>query len=69
MARRPRTQVVLATHSPVLAAIPGALLLELGEHGIRPSTWDDLAVVQHHRLFLQDPRRYLRHVVDDLERD
>ena len=49
MARRPRTQVVLATHSPVLAAIPGASVLELGEHGIRPTTWDELDVVTHHR--------------------
>ena len=46
MARRPRTQVVLATHSPVLAAIPGASVLELGEHGIRPTTWDELDVVR-----------------------
>ncbi len=67
MARRPRTQVVLATHSPVLAAIPGAHLLELGEHGIRPSTWDELDLVAHHRGFLDAPRRYLRHVVDDLD--
>ena len=67
MARRPRTQVVLATHSPVLAAIPGALVLELGEHGIRSTTWDDLEVVTHHRSFLAEPRRYLRHVIDDLE--
>ncbi|WP_286175923.1 AAA family ATPase [Arthrobacter sp. NEB 688] len=67
MARRPRTQVVVATHSPVLAAIPGALLLELGEHGVRESTWDELDVVAHHRGFLDAPRRYLRHVVDDLD--
>ena len=67
MARRDRTQVVLATHSPVLAAIPGALVLELGEHGIRPTTWDDLEVVAHHRSFLAEPRRYLRHVIDDLD--
>ena len=69
MARRSRTQVVLATHSPVLAAIPGALVLELGEHGIRPTTWDDLEVVTHHRSFLAEPRRYLRHVLDDLDDD
>ncbi|NHA67177.1 AAA family ATPase [Phycicoccus flavus] len=67
MSRRPRTQVVVATHSPVVAAIPGALVLELGEHGIRPTSWAELEVVEHHRLFLQDPRRYLRHVVDDLD--
>ena len=65
MARRPRTQVVLATHSPVLAAIPGASVLELGEHGIRPTTWDELDVVAHHRSFLAEPHRYLRHVLDD----
>jgi predicted ATPase len=67
MARRDRTQVVLATHSPVLAAIPGALVLELGEDGIRPTMWDDLEVVTHHRSFLAEPRRYLRHVIDDLD--
>lgn len=67
MARRPRTQVVLATHSPVLAAIPGARLLELGTHGVRESSWADLEVVDHHRRFLDEPRRYLRHVLDDLD--
>ena len=67
MARRDRTQVVLATHSPVLAAIPGASVLELGEHGIRPTAWDDLEVVSNHRSFLAEPRRYLRHVIDDLD--
>ena len=67
MARRDRTQVVLATHSPVLAAIPGALVLELGDHGIRSTTWDELEVVTHHRSFLAEPRRYLRHVIDDLD--
>jgi predicted ATPase len=67
MARRGRTQVVLATHSPVLSAIPGAVVLELGDHGIRSTTWDDLEVVTHHRSFLAEPRRYLRHVIDDLD--
>lgn len=67
MARRPRTQVVLATHSPVLAAIPGALLLELGDHGVREREWDELDVVVNHRGFLDAPRRYLRHVIEDLD--
>ena len=67
MSRRDRTQVVLATHSPVLAAIPGALVLELGDSGIAPTAWDDLEVVTHHRSFLTERRRYLRHVIDDLD--
>ena len=52
---------------PVLAAIPGASVLDLGEHAIRSTSWDDLEVVTHHRSFLAEPRRYLRHVIDDLD--
>ena len=36
-AQRIGSQVICATHSPVLASLPGAEILELGEHGIRPS--------------------------------
>ena len=36
------SQIVVATHSPVVAAIPGASLLELGSWGIQPATWEDL---------------------------
>ena len=38
-------QVVCATHSPLLAALPGARLLEVGEWGIRETSYDDLALV------------------------
>lgn len=56
------SQVVLATHSPVLAAVPGARLLQLGSDGIRPVAYDDTDVVVAWRGFLQDPQRYLRHL-------
>jgi predicted ATPase len=58
------TQVICATHSPLLASVPGATILELGEWGIRETTWDDLELVQHWRSYLDDPRRYLRHLLD-----
>jgi predicted ATPase len=54
------SQVVVATHSPLLTALPGATILELGDHGIRTVTWDDLEIVSHWRLFLTDPPSYLR---------
>lgn len=57
-------QVLCATHSPVLAAMPGATILEVGEWGLRRTTWADLELVQHWRDYLADPRRYLRHVLD-----
>ncbi|KRA32710.1 MULTISPECIES: AAA family ATPase [unclassified Nocardioides] len=57
-------QVLCATHSPVLAAMPGATILEVGDWGLRPARWEDLELVQHWRSYLDDPRRYLRHVID-----
>ena len=56
------SQVVVATHSPVVAAVPGARILELGPWGLRASAWDDLDLVAHHRAFLAAPGRYLRHL-------
>jgi len=56
------SQVVLATHSPVLAAFPGAAVLEFGEHGIRTADWQDLELVEHWRVFLTRPQSYLRHL-------
>ena len=56
-------QVVVATHSPLLTALPGATILELGEHGIRRTTWDELELVHRWRLFLTDPGSYLRHML------
>lgn len=58
------TQIVCATHSPMLAALPGATILELGEWGIRESTWEDLELVRLNRSFLDSPGRFLRHLLD-----
>ncbi|MFT4235389.1 MAG: AAA family ATPase [Microbacterium sp.] len=61
------TQIICATHSPLLCALPGATLLELGEWGIRESAWEDLELVRHHRAFLDAPQRYLRHLLADAD--
>jgi predicted ATPase len=61
------SQVVVATHSPVVAATPGAHLLELGEWGIRPARWADLEIVRSWRDFLNDPAIYLHYLLDDEE--
>ncbi|WP_432545651.1 AAA family ATPase [Kineococcus sp. SYSU DK004] len=62
MARR-GTQVLCATHSPLLTAVPGALVLQLDDDGIHRAEWEDLDVVHHWRFFLDAPERYLRHVL------
>ena len=58
-------QVLCATHSPVLASLPGATILEVGDWGYRPTTWAELELVQHWKAYLDEPGRYLRHVLDD----
>ncbi len=57
-----RSQVIMSTHSPLLAALPGATIYEVGEWGIRESEWDDLDLVHAWRSFLDLPERFLRHL-------
>jgi predicted ATPase len=56
-------QVLCATHSPVLAATPGATILETGPWGLRQTTFEDLELVTHYRAFLARPELYLHHVI------
>jgi predicted ATPase len=52
-------QLVIATHSPLLTALPGATILELGDYGIRKAPWDQLTIVANWRRFLDHPSTYL----------
>ena len=58
-------QVLCATHSPLLAALPGAEIVEVGPWGMRTTVWEDLDLVGHWRRYLEAPMRYLRHVLDE----
>jgi predicted ATPase len=57
-------QVLCATHSPLLASLPGATVLQLDADGYRPVRWESLELVAHWRAYLDEPLRYLRHVID-----
>ncbi|MEJ7844728.1 MAG: AAA family ATPase [Acidimicrobiales bacterium] len=56
-------QVIVATHSPVLAALPGARVYELDDDGIRRTAWDETDAVVLARHFLAAPDRYLHHLL------
>ena len=58
------SQFVVATHSPILLAMPGATIYELGSDGVRRRTWEELELVRDVRGFLESPERYLRHLFD-----
>lgn len=59
------SQVVVATHSPLLVALPRATLVEVGAHGLRQVSYDDLDLVRDWRSFLDTPQRWLRHLFDE----
>lgn len=52
-------QVLLATHSPVIAALPGARILQVDGQGFAPVAWQELEQVSLHRRFLADPTAFL----------
>jgi len=45
-------QFIIATHSPILSAYPGARLLEIAEGSIEPREYDDIASISFMRRFL-----------------
>jgi predicted ATPase len=58
-------QFVIATHSPLLLACPGARIYELDERGASPCAYDDVDAVRLTRGFLEAPERYLRAALED----
>ncbi|GAB1818751.1 AAA family ATPase [Herbidospora sp. RD11066] len=57
-------QIICATHSPILTSLPGAQIIELGDHGARVAEWAELPLVDDWRRFLARPDLYMRHIVD-----
>lgn len=58
-----RTQLVIATHSPLLMTLPGAQLLSLDE-GLVPVTLEETSHYQITRGLLECPERYWKHLVE-----
>ncbi|HUF76827.1 MAG TPA: AAA family ATPase [Longimicrobiales bacterium] len=56
------SQFLVATHSPLLMATPGATILSFDEAPVRRVQYDELESVRLVRDFLQAPERYLRRI-------
>jgi predicted ATPase len=55
-------QFIVATHSPILMAVPGAQILLFEEGTIRPIAYEDVEHVRITKAFLSDPEKFLRHL-------
>ncbi len=55
-------QFIMATHSPILMGIPGALLYEIQEDGMQPVAFRETDHYRITKTFLDNPEHYLRHL-------
>lgn len=61
---RAGSQFLIATHSPILTALPGARILQIDPDGsLHTVPYDDCLPVRTTRDFLADPTRTLRHLL------
>lgn len=60
-------QVIVATHSPILAAIPGADLVEVTDAGLVRIDFDEVEAVRATREFFEDPAGIAQYLIADPE--
>ena len=58
-------QVVMATHSPMLMAYPGARLLRLSKYGLEPVRVEETDHYKVMREFCADPKGFVEAVIDE----
>jgi predicted ATPase len=59
------SQFVIATHSPLLLAYPGATIYALEETGLETIGYDETPAVSLTRTFLDAPERFVRELFRD----
>ncbi|HYF46093.1 MAG TPA: AAA family ATPase [Acidimicrobiales bacterium] len=58
-------QFVIATHSPILLAYPGAVIYEFTDAGLERVAYEDAQPVRLTKSFLDDPDRFFHHLLAD----
>jgi len=56
------SQFIVATHSPILMALPEAIILDVDESPPTRVDWDDVEHVSLTRAFLNHPESFLKHL-------
>jgi predicted ATPase len=62
MVEQHQAQFIIATHSPILMAYPGATILSFDTVPVQPMSYDELEHVTLTRAFLNNPEQFLRHL-------
>lgn len=63
MVEHPDTQLIVATHSPILLGFPDATILSLDGDTLSPITWEEVPAVQVTRSFVTDRAYWLKRLL------
>lgn len=59
------SQMIVATHSPILMAYPDALIYQFSENGIAPIAYEDTEHFTITKEFLNKPDKMLRYLFEE----
>lgn len=59
------SQVIMATHSPILMALPGAQLFEVTRHGLTQTQYRDTSHFKLYQSFTVDPEDFITTALND----
>jgi predicted ATPase len=61
------SQFIIATHSPILLAYPGATIYLIDESGITPVRYEDTEHYEVTKAFLNNPEKVLKELFSEQE--
>jgi len=56
-------QFIIATHSPIILAIPDAAIVDITDHGLEDTVYEEAEAVIATREFLEDPQGTIRYIL------
>ena len=59
---RSGSQVIIATHSPIIMALKDATIYHFSDDGIEPISYDDIESVQFTKHFLNDKDNFINRI-------
>ena len=59
------SQFIIVTHSPILLGYPGATILSFDDGEIHPISYEDTQSYQITKMFINDRKQILRHLLDE----
>jgi predicted ATPase len=65
LVEREASQLIVATHSPILLAYPGARIVHFGDQGIARIDYEETEHYRVTRDFLAAPERYFKHLFEE----